>query len=71
MQSRKHSAMETALNVATGYVLAVCGQMVLFPAFGIIVPTKSNFVIGLWFTVASIARSFTLRRIFSRWEGGA
>jgi len=68
MQSRKYSAMESLTNVLAGYALAVCGQIALFPAFGIHVSVRTNLAIGIWFTATSLVRSYAVRRIFSRWE---
>ena len=69
MQSRKHSAVETFANVLVGYVSAVASQFIVFPLFGITVPLKTNFIMGVWFTVTSVIRSYAMRRLFKRWEG--
>jgi hypothetical protein len=69
MQSRRHSVIETGLNLIIGYLAAVASQYVIFPRFGIVVPVGSHFLIGGWFTVTSILRSYTMRRLFARWEG--
>jgi hypothetical protein len=71
MQSRKHSALETFFNILVGYAAAIASQIAIFPLFGIHVPFETNFVIGGWFSVTSIVRSYTLRRLFARWEGRA
>jgi len=39
-------------------------QIAIFPMFGISVSAADNFLIAVIFTVVSIARSFTLRRLF-------
>ena len=69
MQSRRHSAIETIANVFIGYVAAVASQMMVFPVFGIQVGARTHFMIGAWFTVVSVIRSYTMRRLFNRWEG--
>ncbi len=61
--------METGANLIVGYLGAVASQLAIFPLFGIVVPVKSHFTIGLWFTAVSITRSYTMRRLFARWEG--
>ena len=71
MQTRKHSVIETAANVLVGYLAAVCSQMMIFPLFGISVPVRTNFIMGAWFTGASVVRAYSLRRMFARWEGGS
>jgi hypothetical protein len=64
-QTKKHSFMESVVNVAVGYGVAVASQIVIFPLFNIRIPLSDNFMIGLWFTGISIVRSYTLRRIFT------
>ena len=62
MQTRTHSLAESLSNVAIGYFVALASQLVIFPLFGIHVPLRSNVLIGIYFTVISIARSYCLRR---------
>jgi hypothetical protein len=66
MQSRHHSLIESVTNVVVGYLIAVFSQVVIFPFFDIDIPLRDNFLIGLWFTVISIGRSYALRRWFTR-----
>jgi hypothetical protein len=61
--------METAVNLLVGYAAAVSSQLVIFPMFGIHLPMETNFIIGMWFSITSIARSYSLRRLFARREG--
>lgn len=63
-QSRRASLIETVLNTALGYGVALASQIIVFPWFGINIPFSSNIAIGLIFTVVSIARGFVLRRFF-------
>ena len=63
-QSRRVSFLEAMANVVVGYALAVATQLVLFPAFGISVSVVENLWIGMVFTAVSVARSYTLRRLF-------
>jgi hypothetical protein len=71
MQSRAHSFLESCANVAVGYGVALASQLAVFPMFGIHVPFRSNVAIGAWFTVISLARSYVIRRYFTRHtEGG-
>lgn len=65
-QSRRMSFVESCCNVAIGYGVAVASQVLIFPWFGIHVPLRSNLLIGLWFTLISIVRSYVLRRLFNR-----
>lgn len=66
-QSRKHSLIESLANVFIGYVVAVASQVVIFPVFGIAVTLGENMLIGSWFTLISIARSYVVRRVFNSW----
>jgi uncharacterized membrane protein (DUF485 family) len=63
-QTRRASFIETLLNTALGYDVALIAQIVVFPWFGINVPLSSNIAIGMIFTIVSIARGFVLRRLF-------
>lgn len=66
MQTRKHSLIESITNVAIGYVVALASQLAIFPVFGIHVTINDNLLIGAWFTAISIARSYVVRRWFTR-----
>lgn len=63
-QSRRMSLVESLANVAVGYGIAVLTQIAVFPFFGLHVSLADNLVMGAVFTIVSIARSFTLRRVF-------
>jgi hypothetical protein len=58
------SLFESIANVVVGYGVAVVTQMLVFPVFGLQTTLAQNLKLGLVFTVVSIARSFTLRRVF-------
>lgn len=64
-QSRAMSAVESVANVAIGYGVAVASQIVILPLFGVHLPLADNLVIGAWFTVISLARSYVVRRAFN------
>ncbi len=63
-QSRVMSLVEAVANVVVGYGVAVATQILVFPVFGLQTTLAQNLKLGLVFTVVSIARSFTLRRVF-------
>ena len=67
-QSRRHSFLESILNVAVGYGIAILTQIVVFPLFGIHIPIRDNLLIGVLFTIVSIVRSYALRRAFNWWH---
>ena len=65
-QTRLQSAIESAANVAIGYAVAVASQQAIFPLFGIRVSLADNLLIGGYFTLISLARSYAVRRWFNR-----
>ena len=65
-QSRLESIIEVLLNSLIGYAVALVSQLIIFPLVGIDVSLQTNLIIGLYFTVVSIARSYILRRFFNR-----
>lgn len=68
-QSKKMSFYESLTNVTVGYIFAVASQLIIFPLFGIYLPLSDNLIMGLYFTVLSIIRSYALRRVFNRVRG--
>lgn len=66
MQTKKHSFIESLVNVLVGYLVAVASQMVIFPIFNIHIPVIDNFIMGIWFTIISIIRSYAVRRWFTK-----
>jgi len=63
--------MESCLNVAIGFAVALAAQVIVFPWFGIHVAIADNIAIGAIFTVVSIARSYAVRRLFNRMHKNA
>ena len=63
-QSRRMSLVEALANVAVGFGVAVATQIAVFPLFGLQVSLGDNLALGAVFTVISLARSYTLRRLF-------
>ena len=64
-QTRCHSLIESCVNVAVGYLVAVGSQTVILPLFGIRIGLRESAEMALWFTGISIVRSYVLRRIFN------
>lgn len=64
-QSKIESFVETSINTAIGYVVALISQLLVFPLVGIDVPFSTNLEIGAWFTVISVARGYVIRRWFN------
>ena len=65
-QTRTMSAVESVANVLAGYGIAVLTQTLVFPLFGIHASLGDHLAIGAVFTMVSLARSYTLRRLFNR-----
>lgn len=63
-QSRLMSAVEAVTNVGVGFGVAVLTQALVFPLFGIHATMGEHLAIGGVFTVVSVVRSYSLRRIF-------
>ena len=64
-QTRTMSAVESVANVLAGYGIAVLTQTLVFPLFGIHAALSDHLAIGAVFTMVSLARSYTLRRLFN------
>jgi hypothetical protein len=64
-QARRHSAYESVINVAVGYIIGLLSQIVVFPVFDIHISFSSNLAISGWFTAISIVRSYVIRRYFT------
>ncbi len=66
MQTKTQSMIESLINVAIGYFVALASQIMIFPLFGIAVSLSDNLLIGAFFTVISIIRGYAVRRLFNR-----
>lgn len=60
------SLAEAMTNVVVGYGVAVLTQIIVFPLFGMQVSLGDSLLIGAAFTLASVVRSYVLRRLFER-----
>lgn len=69
MQTRTQSLIESTINVAIGYGVALAAQIAVFPMFGIRIAISDNLLIGAIFTAISIARSYAVRRLFNHLHG--
>jgi hypothetical protein len=58
------SLIEALVNIAVGYGVAVAMQILVFPLFGLEATLAENLALGGLFTIASICRSYAMRRIF-------
>lgn len=64
-QKKLHSLIEVSINILLGYCIAITAQIFIFPVFNIHIPISEHMLIGLFFTVVSVARSYALRRLFN------
>lgn len=64
-QSKKSSFLESCLNILIGYIVAIAAQLIIFPVFGINIPLHENLLIGAFFTIVSLIRSYFIRRLFN------
>ena len=62
------SLAESATNLVVGYAVAVALQLVMFPLFDMRPRLDENLEIAAVFTLASLARSYGLRRCFEQWR---
>lgn len=65
MQTKKHSLIESLVNILIGYFTALFSQFLIFPLFDINIPIQDNLLIGFYFTLISLARSYLVRRYFN------
>jgi hypothetical protein len=63
-QSRLMSLAESIVNVGVGFVLAILVQLIAFPWMEVHVSFGENLILGAVFTLVSLARSYTVRRLF-------
>lgn len=66
MQTKKQSVIESVVNILIGYFTALFSQFLIFPIFDINIPIQDNLLIGLYFTIISLIRSYIVRRYFNR-----
>lgn len=64
-QSKIESLIESLLNIFVGYGVALIAQIVIFPLFNIYVSHYEHAAIGGLFTIVSLVRSYTIRRLFN------
>ena len=63
-QRRVVSLIEAVMNCLIGVLVAIVGQIIVFPLFGLHVSLLDTGEIALIFTGISIVRSYLLRRLF-------
>lgn len=67
MQSRTRSLIEQLLNTGTGFVMSLAvWEFIVKPVWRIETSFIQNFEITVLFTVVSVVRSYTWRRLFNQ-----
>ena len=66
MQSKNLSFIESIINVLIGYWVSVFSQLLIFPLFDVHLRVEENLLIGFYFTLISIVRSYSIRRLFNK-----
>ena len=66
MQTKYQSLIESLTNILIGYLTALLSQVLIFPLFDIYVSFQDNLLIGLYFTIISLLRSYLVRRYFNK-----
>lgn len=64
-QTRLGSLIEAGFNIAIGFSINWCANLLILPLFGFAVTGGQAFGIGVFFTVISLVRSYVIRRWFN------
>ena len=64
-QKAQHSIMEVVLNTASGFIISMGVDPIVFPVFGFHPTFAENFSVVAVYTVVSIVRSYYWRRLFN------
>lgn len=65
-QTKLGSIAEAWANIAVGFGINFCANLIILPLFGFTTLTlRTNLMIGVLYTVISLARSYVLRRWFN------
>lgn len=70
-QTIKGSLVESIANIAVGFSINFCANMLILPLFGFSGLTiGKNLVIGILYMIISLVRSFVIRRYFNGLKWG-
>lgn len=64
-QTKLGSFYEACINVAIDFGINYAANLLIFPLFGFHISLEANFVMGLIYTLISVARSYFIRRYFN------
>jgi len=65
MQSKRISIIEAVSNTIIGLLTSFCIQLIIYPVLNIDVKLSQNVIITFVFFIASIVRSYLVRRFFN------
>lgn len=65
MQKKQHSLLEAAAGVLIGYAIAIISQIIIYPRYGMILDLEVQAEIAGLFTIISLIRSYSIRRLFN------
>ena len=64
-QTRLGSFIEAWINVAIGFAINFCANLLILPLIGFHISIGQNLFIGVLYTIISVARSYVIRRWFN------
>ena len=64
-QTRLGSLYEAGINTAIGFAINYTANLLIFPLFGMHISPGDNFLLGMLYTIISVARSYAVRRWFN------
>lgn len=64
-QTRLGSMIEACINVAIGFFINFCANLLILPLIGFHISVGKNLFIGVLYTLISVARSYVVRRWFN------
>jgi hypothetical protein len=62
------SFVESGVNIGVGILTSMVANACVFPLLDIHINLSTNVQLTLIYTGISLARSYTLRRLFNRWH---
>lgn len=64
-QSKLGSLIESLANIAIGFFINMCANLLILPLIGFHISVGQNLFIGVLYTLISVARSYAVRRWFN------
>lgn len=65
-QTRLGSLIEASVNIFIGFWINFFANLAILPLFGFTPSIKQNLLIGVLFTIVSVARQYVIRRWFNK-----